>query len=253
MSSLGESIKKLRKSNTMTQAEFADSIGISRSYLGDLENNRKSPSFDTLQKIADYLQIPVTNLVGDTSILVSVDTYLSKKLNIYINEKSEVIYREIKLLTDSVFEIPGQLFGFRKGTEAVEDYEKHYNRIEKLEKYGENYIKHNFSDYTYENFRLDFPNSNFNSFQEYKDSEWNVLKEILDNLLETYDISTQGNIESWINKRFSNQVKDSLEKILVKSSHKDKEEYYINELVQPILDEAAEKINNIDVNENNSQ
>jgi len=124
MSSLGESIKKLRKSNTMTQAEFADSIGISRSYLGDLENNRKSPSFDTLQKIADYLQIPVTNLVGDTSILVSVDTYLSKKLNIYINEKSEVIYREIKLLTDSVFEIPGQLFGFRKGTEAVEDYEK---------------------------------------------------------------------------------------------------------------------------------
>ena len=50
--SIGEKIKKLRTYKGLTQELFAKEIGISRSYLSDLENNRKSPTIETLEKIA---------------------------------------------------------------------------------------------------------------------------------------------------------------------------------------------------------
>lgn len=50
---IGKKIKELRKSKNLTQEEFSEQIGISRSYLSDLENNRKSPSVETLKQIAE--------------------------------------------------------------------------------------------------------------------------------------------------------------------------------------------------------
>lgn len=41
----------------MTQKDFASKIGLSRSYLGDLENNRKSPSADTITKLSKSLGV----------------------------------------------------------------------------------------------------------------------------------------------------------------------------------------------------
>lgn len=49
---IGNAIKSIRIDTQLTQDEFANKVGISRSYLGDLENNRKSPSVETLQKLA---------------------------------------------------------------------------------------------------------------------------------------------------------------------------------------------------------
>ena len=50
---VGIKIKELRKSKSLTQDEFAKQIGISRTYLSDIENNRKSPTVETLEKIAE--------------------------------------------------------------------------------------------------------------------------------------------------------------------------------------------------------
>ena len=49
---VGTKIKNLRKNKGLTQEGFARETGISRSYLSDLENNRKSPTIETLEKIA---------------------------------------------------------------------------------------------------------------------------------------------------------------------------------------------------------
>lgn len=62
--SIGESIKKIRKENGLTQAEFSKKIGISRTYLSDLENSRKSPSVETLDKIANKLDVSTTYLLN---------------------------------------------------------------------------------------------------------------------------------------------------------------------------------------------
>ena len=54
---VGYAIKELRDSYRETQQQFADRIGISRTYLNDLENNRKSSSIRTLNQIADKLNM----------------------------------------------------------------------------------------------------------------------------------------------------------------------------------------------------
>lgn len=60
---VGENIKNARKKMNMTQDEFAHKIGISRSYLGDLENNRRNPSTETLKKIAKKLDVSLLYLL----------------------------------------------------------------------------------------------------------------------------------------------------------------------------------------------
>lgn len=49
---VGDRLKNIRKKDKKSQEEFAKNIGISRSYLSDLENNRKSPSINTIKEIA---------------------------------------------------------------------------------------------------------------------------------------------------------------------------------------------------------
>lgn len=57
MANIGDNIKKIRKDRNMTQKDFASKIGVSRSYLGDLENNRKSPSADTITKLSKNIGV----------------------------------------------------------------------------------------------------------------------------------------------------------------------------------------------------
>ena len=64
-------LDKIRKENGLTQAEFSKKIGISRTYLSDLENNRKSPSVETLDKMAEKLGVSTTYLInGDKYALL---------------------------------------------------------------------------------------------------------------------------------------------------------------------------------------
>jgi transcriptional regulator with XRE-family HTH domain len=60
---LGEKVKAAREvkatsiGNKYTQANLADDIGISRSYLGDIEAGRKYPNYVLLSKIADACNV----------------------------------------------------------------------------------------------------------------------------------------------------------------------------------------------------
>ena len=49
---VGEKIKRVRTNKGLSQQDFAEATGLSRTYISDLENNRKSPSVKTLEKIA---------------------------------------------------------------------------------------------------------------------------------------------------------------------------------------------------------
>ena len=50
-------VKSLDDKRKYTQADFADLIGISRSYLGDIETGRTDPSLDVLLKMADVCNL----------------------------------------------------------------------------------------------------------------------------------------------------------------------------------------------------
>lgn len=53
-------IRKFRQERGVTQAELAKNIGVSRSTIAKYENGERTPPLSTLQKIADYLKIPIS-------------------------------------------------------------------------------------------------------------------------------------------------------------------------------------------------
>lgn len=64
---LGERLVKLRKSKNLTQEKFAKEIGIGLASLQRYESGERSPTLDTLEKIADGLNLGMGELLGDTS------------------------------------------------------------------------------------------------------------------------------------------------------------------------------------------
>lgn len=61
--SIGSNIKKIRKEKKITQNDLAKEMGISRSYLGDLENDRRNPSTKTLESLAQKLDVSMPYLL----------------------------------------------------------------------------------------------------------------------------------------------------------------------------------------------
>ena len=53
MKNLQKNIRHLRKEKGMTQQEFADFLGITRSALGAYEEGRARPGFELLEKLSD--------------------------------------------------------------------------------------------------------------------------------------------------------------------------------------------------------
>jgi len=60
--SLGKKIQKLRKDKNLTQEEAAEKIGISRAYMGFIEQGRYAPSLEILEKISKILKVPLKEL-----------------------------------------------------------------------------------------------------------------------------------------------------------------------------------------------
>ena len=54
---IGAKLKNLRKSRKLTQEEFAEKIGVSRSTFSCYEIDQRVPSVKTLQKIADVFGV----------------------------------------------------------------------------------------------------------------------------------------------------------------------------------------------------
>lgn len=65
---LGERIRAMRKEQKLTLRGFGLMVGLSKDYLVDLEHGRKSPSLDTIVKIAGGFNITPSELlrgIGD--------------------------------------------------------------------------------------------------------------------------------------------------------------------------------------------
>ncbi len=62
-----ENVKNRRKRKAMTQAELASAIGVSTSFITEIETVRKAPSFTTIEKIANALDTPAWTLFSTYS------------------------------------------------------------------------------------------------------------------------------------------------------------------------------------------
>ncbi|MBS4958182.1 MAG: helix-turn-helix transcriptional regulator [Clostridium sp.] len=81
---IGERIKELRKNKGIelgkryTGQMLADELGISRSYLGDIENNRTIPNEIVLSKIADIFDVDLYDIIGENTN-IEIDNTPSKE------------------------------------------------------------------------------------------------------------------------------------------------------------------------------
>lgn len=81
---IGNAIKQCRKQCRMTQNELADKSGISAAYLSLIERNKRTdPGVNTLQELADSLNVPLSILVllgTDDSDFSGIDETIIAKL-----------------------------------------------------------------------------------------------------------------------------------------------------------------------------
>jgi len=56
---LGKKIQRKRREMGLTQEELADKVGISRAYMGYIEQGRNAPSLEVLEKIARTLRTSI--------------------------------------------------------------------------------------------------------------------------------------------------------------------------------------------------
>lgn len=67
---VGTRIKRIRKSRGYTQKQVADALGITRSYVAQIETNRRRPNTPTLICLSDFLCVPITRLDPDFEFII---------------------------------------------------------------------------------------------------------------------------------------------------------------------------------------
>lgn len=70
---LGKNIMKLRKQNNLKAKDLAKMVGIDQSYLSQIENGKRSPSLDVVQRVAKALNTTVSELLGEVPQELSDD------------------------------------------------------------------------------------------------------------------------------------------------------------------------------------
>ncbi|RJR29192.1 XRE family transcriptional regulator [Candidatus Microgenomates bacterium] len=60
---VGSRVRKARKEAGYTQEELADKVGISRVYMGYIEQGRYVPTLTLLEKIARKLKVKLSDIV----------------------------------------------------------------------------------------------------------------------------------------------------------------------------------------------
>lgn len=109
---MGERIKSVRIEKDMTQQELANKIGASYQQISQYERDLRRPKFETLQRIADALNIHWGHLLGNTEpSVVPANTY-------YFGEDED---RDAELLL--AFSLLNET-GQKKAIEQVQDLAK---------------------------------------------------------------------------------------------------------------------------------
>src|SRR5699024_4898345 len=167
-------IKEIRVNEKDTLESFSQKInkysgGVIKSGKSNVsrwEKGENIPNDITLKTIADIGKMTVTELLYGKE---TVDDELYKQIEKFTARKNGIL-QEIKLLT------PGALSGLTLGLafkemskNAVKDNEALQDRIKELENFGYEYIKKTYNNYTYDKYIQDFPDSNFQDYEEYKE------------------------------------------------------------------------------------
>ncbi|MCM8816750.1 MAG: helix-turn-helix transcriptional regulator [Candidatus Omnitrophica bacterium] len=101
---LGQSIRKIRKSLGLTQEELSRKTGIAPSFLSHIERGTKKASIETIYKIANALDVPLQKIFTEfhQPLGKNKNFSFSKKIEMLVKDKDEeykkVLLKVAKLL-----------------------------------------------------------------------------------------------------------------------------------------------------------
>lgn len=100
--STGEKIKQARKEAGLTQKELGDKLGITYQQIGQYENGKRKPKLETLQRIADALEIEMLSLL--TKEYITQTDITQKDFHDWIDTLGETKSDRINELFDNLNE-----------------------------------------------------------------------------------------------------------------------------------------------------
>lgn len=103
--SIGEKIKSLRQEKRFKQEDLAKKIGISRLMLGKYERGQATPSADTLQKLAQILNVSTDYLLSADEKEETLSGFRDKALQSYfeaIDKMNNEERNHVKFILDAV-------------------------------------------------------------------------------------------------------------------------------------------------------
>ena len=77
-----QALKKIREFHNIKQSELSMRLGISNSYLSEIESGKKSPSLELLDKYSEIFNIPVSSLILFSETLDDEEAKLSKRFKV---------------------------------------------------------------------------------------------------------------------------------------------------------------------------
>ena len=87
---LGNKVREFRKSRHLTLAELAANLGISESYLSQLESEKVDPSLSLVRKLASEFQVPIAAFF-DMEYEKPIVTRLGDRVVTTLNNESVIL------------------------------------------------------------------------------------------------------------------------------------------------------------------
>lgn len=133
--SVGQNIKKARKSKGMTQKDLGTLLGVSQAAIGQFENEKSTPKIETIQKIAAALAVPISDLIQsspeiDPNSLHSITSSVEKIQKKYNHDSSALV---------SVQKGIKEANKVRKNIHSIENLSKDIQKIREIQDFAQRY------------------------------------------------------------------------------------------------------------------
>ncbi|MCR5732528.1 MAG: helix-turn-helix domain-containing protein [Sphaerochaetaceae bacterium] len=100
LDTFAENLKSCRKALKLTQAEMAKQIGVSTSFITEIETGRKAPSFGTIEKISKVTNTPAWAFFNDNfGKGIEIENNDLEKLRMILKETTN---RNIDIIIDEL-------------------------------------------------------------------------------------------------------------------------------------------------------
>lgn len=127
MKIVGVNIKRLREEQGLTLRALAGKLGISASFLSQVESGKASPSLSTLKTISDTLSTTVGNLIGEDNKLEDNPIVRARERK-HVQEVGKGINLYLLTSRDSNKQMEPLLFKLKEGATSGGRSYKHFGQ-----------------------------------------------------------------------------------------------------------------------------